>query len=529
VDTIGVRHVRTIGRYEVVGHLAEGGMAEILLGRLVGPRGFEHPVVIKRILPHLARSKEFVDMFVDEARIVAAIRHPNVVAVHELGRDGDELFLVLEYLEGESVGSLVRRLWTRGEALDHRVAAHIIAQACAGLHAAHELTDEHGVVRDLVHRDVSPQNVFVTYAGDVKVLDFGIAKAAKRHTRTEAGQLKGKFGYMSPEQCHNKPLDRRSDIFALGTLLYELTTSRRLFKRESELDILKAITEQPIARPSTIAADYPPALEAICMRALERRRSARYETAADMRRDLLAAIHTLGVDRLPEEMLAKQMRVAFADRIEEKRELLRRVQSGSGVSHIPVSEADETVDLPGVTGHVGAVGTSSGYSAPRETRKSARLGQVGVTVGLVIVGSFALYWARHPSMFRPHAEAASPSAAPVESSLASVAPPPADVGSAAPRKTVVIVHIETAPPGATVMVAGRDAGTTPADVSIPQGTAPVSIEIRRDGFEVLSERLIPDVDQRLVMTLHPRPKQRPISTSSAPKPSEPRPPDYIKL
>jgi serine/threonine protein kinase len=250
----------TLGRYEVVGHLASGGMAEIFLGRLRGPRGFEQAVVIKRVLPSLGRTKEFVDMFVDEANIVAAVRHPNVVAVHELGHEGEELFLVMEYLEGESIGSLLRRLWTGGEVLDRRLAIHIIAQACAGLHAAHELTDENGDPRDLVHRDVTPQNVFVTYGGEVKVLDFGIAKAHNRHTKTDAGQVKGKLGYMSPEQCFGKPLDRRTDIFALGTLLYELTTSRRLFRRETELETLKLITEMAVVSPSAVLTDYPPAL-----------------------------------------------------------------------------------------------------------------------------------------------------------------------------------------------------------------------------------------------------------------------------
>jgi serine/threonine-protein kinase len=216
-----------------MGQLAVGGMATVLLGRLTGPRGFEHSVVIKRILPHLAAVPELVDMFVEEAQIVASIRHPNVVHVHELGHDRDELFLVMEYLEGESVGGLMRRLITRQEQLDLQLAIHIVAEACAGLHAAHELKDADGKKRGLVHRDISPQNVFVTYSGEVKVLDFGIAKVANSGTKTEAGHLKGKLQYMSPEQCLQKPLDRRSDVFALGIVLYELTTGRRLFKRDN--------------------------------------------------------------------------------------------------------------------------------------------------------------------------------------------------------------------------------------------------------------------------------------------------------
>src|SRR5262249_8141659 len=155
-----------------------------------------------------------------------------------------------EYVEGESVGGLMRRLLSRGVRLDLALAMYIVAEACAGLHAAHELADDDGRSKRVVHRDVSPQNVLGTYAGQVKVVDFGIAKAGDRYTKTEAGQLKGKFEYMSPEQCLSKPLDRRSDVFALGILLHELTTGRRLFKRESELATLKAICEQPVVRPS---------------------------------------------------------------------------------------------------------------------------------------------------------------------------------------------------------------------------------------------------------------------------------------
>jgi eukaryotic-like serine/threonine-protein kinase len=231
----------SMGRYEIVATLASGGMAEILLARLDGAEGFQRPVVVKRILPQLARTRSYRDMFVDEARIVAGIRHPNVVQVHELGQQDDELFLVMEYLDGESLGSLMRRLWSRGRRMDRDVAAWVVAEACAGLHAAHELTDEDGLPRNLVHRDVSPHNVFLGYQGGVKVLDFGIAQASERITKTETGQVKGKFEYMSPEQIQSRPLDRRADVFALGVLLYELTTARRLFKRPSLPRVIDAI------------------------------------------------------------------------------------------------------------------------------------------------------------------------------------------------------------------------------------------------------------------------------------------------
>src|SRR5262245_24036371 len=204
--------VQSVGSFEIVGHLATGGMAEILLGRASGPSGFERIAVIKRVLPHLASEPRFAQMFLDEARIAALIRHPNVVQIHELACEGDQLFIVMEYLEGESVAGLLRRLIAQQTRLPPALAAHIVAEACCGLHAAHELVDHSGRPLGVVHRDVSPQNIFVTYDGAVKVLDFGIAVARDRVTKTETGQLKGKFEYMAPEQCLGKALDRRADL-----------------------------------------------------------------------------------------------------------------------------------------------------------------------------------------------------------------------------------------------------------------------------------------------------------------------------
>lgn len=490
-----------IGRYEVVGELAVGGMATILLGRLVGPRGFERPVVIKRILPHLARVTEFVDMFVDEARIVAGIRHPNVVQVQELGREGDELFLVMEYLEGESVGGLLRRVVSRGERIDYALAMHIVAEASAGLHAAHDLTDEAGKPRGLVHRDVSPQNVMVTYAGEVKVLDFGVAKAADRHTKTEAGQLKGKFEYMSPEQCASKPLDRRSDVFALGILLYELSTGRRLFRRDGELATLKAICEEPVPSPAGVSTDYPPQLAAICLRALARRPADRHATAAELRRDLLSAQRELGTEVVPEESLAHLMRQLFAERIEEKREMLRRVRTGDA-THVPAAETDGSVDIPVVTVEEGSVlrSTTDVTGPSLEPRRPMRLG-VPLAIGAVALAVLGVAWMRRTGAGADGA--ALPVAAPEPTISAPVVTPTATAPTVVPTDEAaqVLLHVETTPPGARVLVDGDERGVTPADVRLSRGSTAVRLELRRDGFATLVQSVVPDVDQRLVLTL----------------------------
>ncbi|MBL8743488.1 MAG: serine/threonine protein kinase, partial [Myxococcales bacterium] len=335
-----------LGRYEILGLLATGGMAEVFLGRLMGPSGFERVVVLKRILPHLARESDFVDMFLDEARIVAKINHRNVIQVSELGRDGDELYLVMEFVEGESLGGFMRRHWGSDRAIGFELAAYVVAEACAGLHAAHELSDEDGRTQEVVHRDVSPQNLMITYDGQVKVLDFGIAKAVDRSAKTATGTLKGKVEYMSPEQCKAQPLDRRSDVFALGTLLYELAASKRLFRRGNEVASLRAVCDEPIPRPSDVVPGFPPELEAVTLKALERDREDRYRTADEMRRALIAYLRTTEHVGMHQEALAARMRELFADRLELKHALMRNVRTGRDVEAIPPPEVDLGVAVP---------------------------------------------------------------------------------------------------------------------------------------------------------------------------------------
>jgi eukaryotic-like serine/threonine-protein kinase len=489
---------RHLGRYEVVGPLASGGMAEVLLARLTGPEGFERVVVVKRILPHLARIKEFVEMFADEARIIAGIRHPNVVAVHELCRDHGELFLVLEYLEGESAAGLARRLAMRDLQLDTRLSIHIVSEACAGLHAAHELTDVDGARQGLVHRDVSPQNVFITYGGAVKVLDFGIAKVADRMTRTEAGQVKGKFQYMSPEQASGKALDRRSDIFALGIVLYEMSTGHRLFKRATELMSLKAICDEPIPRPSALFRDYPAALEAVVVRALERDPSRRFQTALDMRRALLHVVEDLAPSgELPEEALAKLMGDCFADRIEVKSEMLRRMRAGSAPTVVPAAEADDAIEIPSVFGEETLASTAPSRPGTRAGWRAGGLAAAGLM--LLVVCSFELLVAlRRPASTSREARAEAVASAATDATTT------ASSATTAPARATVAVQIETIPSGAVASAAslGRDGRCiTPCALSLERSVAPTDIVVEKAGFAQQRESVLPDVDQRIRLTL----------------------------
>jgi serine/threonine-protein kinase len=320
-------------------------MAEILLARLVGPSGFERPVVIKRIRPDLDHA-ELVSLFLEEARLAAKVRHANVVAVEDLGSDDGAPYLVMEYLEGESLSNVTRRMKARGENLPYGLVAYVLAEACAGLHAAHELRDGNGEPVGLVHRDVSPQNVFVTYDGAIKVVDFGIAKTGAS-AEESPGTVRGKHAYMAPEQIRGEPADRRTDVFALGIVLYEQLTGHRLFKRFNPAAVARAVLTDPIVMPSRAEPSVPKTLEAICMRALSRAPDQRYATAAEMRRELLVAMRELASEE-PSAELAQLMVEVFSDRISDKRVLLRNVREGSVVDHIPVGDVDVTIEIPGI-------------------------------------------------------------------------------------------------------------------------------------------------------------------------------------
>src|SRR5262245_21934690 len=220
----------TFGKYVLVRRLATGGMADIYLARQSGVEGFQKPCVIKRILPQLADDQQFVSMFLDEARIAALLTHPNIVQIFDLGKQDGSYFLAMEHIHGEDLTRILDAERQRGRtALPENIAIRIIAQVAEGLDYAHHAVDEDGLALGIVHRDVSPPNVIVSYAGSVKIVDFGIAKAVVKHSRTEVGVIKGKVPYMSPEQVQGLELDKRSDIFSLGALLYELSTGQKPF------------------------------------------------------------------------------------------------------------------------------------------------------------------------------------------------------------------------------------------------------------------------------------------------------------
>ena len=273
---------RRVGRYEVISHLATGGMAQIYLARQSGLGAFERHVVLKTILRERASDERFVTMFLDEAKLAATLNHQNVAQVYEVDQADGAYFMAMEYVHGENARAILEATLRRGWTIPLEFALMIISGAAAGLHHAHERRGKQGQPLNIVHRDISPANIMVGFDGSVKVLDFGIAKAEERATKTVGGMIKGKYGYMSPEQCKGKPIDRRSDIFALGICLYELTTLRRAFKGNDDFETMKRIVAGDVIMPSVAVSGYPRELEAIILTALASDPNARFQTAQEM-------------------------------------------------------------------------------------------------------------------------------------------------------------------------------------------------------------------------------------------------------
>lgn len=319
------------GKYLLLHKLAEGGMAEVFLARQSGLEGFEKPVVIKRILPRYSDEPRFVEMFLNEARVAARLTHPALVHIYELGQIDGQYYIAMEFVHGEDLRALVETAEQQERRPPAAIACRIVADTLGGLHYAHTRTGKDGQPLGLVHRDVSPQNVLVTYEGGVKLVDFGIAKATQAEqgaNQTQVGLLKGKYAYMSPEQCRGQALDARSDIFSVGILLWELVAWRRLFRRGTDLATLVAVVEDPIPTLEQAGAHPPPELSRIVMRALARSPDERYPSAQAMQADLEALIRAQGWEA-DSIRLQRYVREVCADRLAQQTEAMREAGVGS--------------------------------------------------------------------------------------------------------------------------------------------------------------------------------------------------------
>jgi len=304
----------SFGKYLLHERISVGGMAEVFKATLQSPVGFERTLAIKRILPHLVDDERFISMLIDEAKMAVQLSHPNIAQVHDLGRVDRHYYIAMDFVDGEDMAEVERCQRRRGTPIPIAITAHITMSICAALQHAHEATWPGGQPLGLIHRDVSPTNVLVSFDGEVKVIDFGLAKAVGRRSQTRHGVVKGKLTYLSPEQARGDELDHRSDIYALGTCLWEWLTGKRLYLRDSDQEIIQAVRQGKVPSPRTIDTRVPEQLERIVMRALERERDRRYATALAMHDDLEAFVYAADA-RISRNDLAQYMARLFPDRV----------------------------------------------------------------------------------------------------------------------------------------------------------------------------------------------------------------------
>jgi eukaryotic-like serine/threonine-protein kinase len=366
--------VKRLGRFQIIGRLATGGMAEVYLALSGELPGYRTLLVVKRILPHLAQNRQFIGMFLDEARLAALLDHPNVVRIIEVGHDGEEYFLAMELVQGKPLSAVLRKAARERRPPSPALAAYIIAQAASGLGYAHALTDGDGRPLGVVHRDVSPQNVLLSFEGAVKLIDFGVARAFGRVAHTSPGGLKGKIEYMSPEQASAEEVDHRADVFALGVVLWEVLTGRRLYRRDTELATMRAILDDPIPRPSEVA-DVPAELDAVVMRALRKRRDARFGSAHEMAQALERfAFSNEGFSPL---QVASYMKGLFAAEFLQWRKtataaLDMEVDRGDRQPRLEAPGAEPPTQGPTMALRPGASSTASGVRAHSELKSGPR-------------------------------------------------------------------------------------------------------------------------------------------------------------
>ena len=303
------------GQYVLLEKVASGGMAELFKAKKVGIEGFERVLAIKRILPHISSDEEFIEMFIAEAKLVAHLGHKNIAQIYDFGKIGENYFIAMEYVKGKDLRTLLKKCGEKNVTLPVELATFIAKEVLSALGYAHKQKDSTGQDLKLIHRDVSPQNILISYEGEVKVIDFGIAKAGT-HSHTKTGTIKGKLAYMSPEQAWGKTIDNRSDIFSLGIVLYEMVTGKRLFKGATEINTLEMVREARIEPfPSSLAAITPSQLEATVLKALAREVKYRYQDASDMERDLGSMLFELS-SADPAMVLKKFMNDLFTTEIE---------------------------------------------------------------------------------------------------------------------------------------------------------------------------------------------------------------------
>ncbi|MBI3621696.1 MAG: protein kinase [Nitrospirae bacterium] len=387
------------GKYLLMDKIAAGGMAELFLAKQTGVKGFEKVVAIKRILPGLTQDQEFVGMFINEAKLAAILSHQHIVQIFDLGSTDGFYYIAMEYVMGKDLRAVVQRSQARSLPLTVGHALLIASRICAGLDYAHRKKDLQGRDLHLVHRDVSPQNILISYEGEIKLVDFGIAKAATQTTETRTGTLKGKLAYMSPEQATGKPLDHRSDIFSLGIVLYELVTGRRMFTGNNEFAILEQVRQAQIAPPSEINRDLPPEIDALVMKALAKDPVDRFQQASDME---LAIDHLIAAKgyAFSSLSLANYLHALFEQDMTDDTVRVQRIaaaSAGTAVEPVPDQPTMAHQPSPGATPTTRRA-SSGGYkpltlkTMPRPVRLPVTKAFVGAIALLCLAALLLALW-----------------------------------------------------------------------------------------------------------------------------------------
>ncbi|MCP3098261.1 protein kinase [Myxococcus sp. K15C18031901] len=521
------------GKYELLRKIASGGMGQVFLAREHGT-GFERLVVLKLILPHLAEDDEFLSMFLDEAGLVARLTHPNLITILDLTQIEGRHCLAMEYVQGDDVRRLDKFARAQGKPLSVGLILRVIADAAAGLHYAHQARDPQGRPMHLVHRDVSPQNILVGFDGGVKVIDFGVAKAATSSANTATGVLKGKYPYMSPEQAGGLAMDARSDQFALGVVMWELLTGKRLFKGDSDLMTLRLVKDCQVPKPSQLNPKLPPGLDEVVLKALAPTPEARYADCGAFR--LALEDYALNL-RLPSSSahLSAHLRELYADRIATETDPAKLDQlaedadldsrSNSSLSGVPGGPGHRTV--PSRVQPKSGTGTSArqqqGAAAPvnDRTRGTAPMDRVPEPTGrriplvpVIAAGAGLLLAAVALVVLRGPAGAATLPPEPTTRPVQVEREPPATPAQPVESQTVALAVI-TEPPGATVSIGGEERGVTPMKLELEKGAPMVSVTLALNGYEpVTREVSAADDELRLELRRQPAGNGKPPGTGT---------------
>jgi serine/threonine-protein kinase len=476
----GAAASHSFGKYQLFASLGRGGMADVFLAVARGPMGFNKLVVLKRLRSALADETAFRNMFLDEAKLAARLNHPNIVHTYEVGEQGGNYFIAMEYLEGQSLNKVMKESIKAADVLEPVYCARIVADALAGLSHAHTLKDYDGRPLNIIHRDVSPHNIFCTYEGHIKLVDFGIAKAALSSTETEVGVLKGKVAYMSPEQAMGGPIDQRADIFAMGIVLWELLTRQRLMTGESAANTLHRLLNVPIQRPSTVVPGIPPALDDIAMRALEKDPNRRFQSAAEMRDALEKWMASIGVVVRQEEVGRRVARLFQKTRDEVQRQIQRHMAAIGGASNTQelralTMESLQRMEKSGanISGQLLRLGTGSGSGSgvvsnfpPAGTQ--APPGRAGTLLPLLLAAFFGMAFvvvlvvAFKSALFGPGKTNAGGS---TSATTSSAGPAPTETSKVDPQVTST---------GATTGTTGTPSSPPASATSTPTNVAPTA-------------------------------------------------------